>query len=80
MTDVEPFVALETDQIGAERGGGRAGQRRLADAGLALEEERPFQSEREKQRHGKAAVRHVVLVGEPLLKVGDGSEKNGDDL
>ena len=54
VTDVEAFIALKTNQIGAQRGGGRRGQRRLADAGLALEEQRPFQSEREKQRHGKA--------------------------
>ena len=57
-----------------------AGQRRLADAGLALEEQRPFQAERQKQRHRQATVRHVVLVGQPLLEVGDGSGKNGDDL
>ena len=80
VADVEPFVALQANQIGAERGGHRGGQRGLADAGLALEEQRPLQAEREKQRNGKAAVRHVVLVGEALLKVGDGSEKNGDDL
>ena len=80
VTDVEPFIALETYQIGAQRGGGRPGKRRLAHAGLALEEERPFQSEREKQRHGKATVRQVVLVGEPMSQVGDGSEKNGVDL
>ncbi len=51
----------------------------LPDAGLALEEERPFQAERQKQRNGQAAVGHVVLVGQPLLEVGDGSGKNGDD-
>ena len=49
VTDVEAFIALEANQIGAERGGHRAGQRGLAHAGLALEEERPFQAERQKQ-------------------------------
>ena len=49
VTDVEAFIALEANQIGAERGGHRSGQRGLADAGLALEEQRPFQAERQKQ-------------------------------
>jgi len=71
---------LKTDQVGAQRGRGRAGKRRLADACLALEEERPLQPEREKQRYGKTTVRQVVLVGEPVSEVGDGSRENGDDL
>ena len=79
VSDVEPFIALEPDQIRPERGGDRAGQRGLADAGLALEEQRPPQPEREEQRHGQAVVRDVVLGGEPLPQVGDGSEENGDD-
>ena len=79
MADVEAFVALQANQIGAERGGHRAGQRGLADAGLAFEEQRPFQAQREKQRDGEAAVRDVVRGGEPLLEIGDGLRRNGDD-
>jgi hypothetical protein len=32
VSDVEPFIALEANQIGAERRGGGNGERRLADA------------------------------------------------
>ena len=79
MTDVEAFITLETNEIGAERGGRGSGKRRLAHSGLALEEQRPFQAERQKQRNGQTTVRHVMLVGQTLLEVGDGSWKNGDD-
>ena len=70
---------MEANQIGAERGGHRSGKRGLAHAGLALEEERPFQTQRQKHRNGQAPVRHVMLLGQPLLQVGDGSGKNGDN-
>ena len=54
-----------------------AGKRGLADAGLAFEEERPLQAKRQKQRNRQAAVRDVVLAGQPLLELGDG-DRNGD--
>ena len=56
-----------------------AGERRLADAGLALEEQRPLQPQREKQRHRQAAVGDVVLGVEAMLKVGDGVGERGDE-
>ena len=37
---VEPFVALQADQLGGERGGERLGQLGLADAGRPLDEDR----------------------------------------
>ena len=72
MPDVEPLVALETNQIGFERRGRGGGERRLADAGLALEEERPLQPEREEQGNGQTSIRHVVLRGQAPLQIGDG--------
>ena len=60
-----------------ERRGHGGGQRRLADAGLALEEQRPPQPQREEQRHGQPAVGDVAARGEPLLQVGDGARENG---
>ena len=51
VADVEAFVALQANQIGVERGGDRGGQRGLADARLALEKQRSFQAQREKQRN-----------------------------
>ncbi len=49
VTHVQALVALQANQIGAERGRHRAGQRGLADAGLALEKQRALQAKREKQ-------------------------------
>ncbi len=49
VSDVEAFIALEANQIGAERRGGGGGERGLADAGFALEKQRPFQAKRQEQ-------------------------------
>ena len=79
MSDVEPFVALQPDQIGLEHRGHRRGERRLADAGLALEKQRPLQAQRQEQRHRQATVGHVMLGVEALLQIGDGLGKRGDE-
>ena len=63
VADVEAFVALKADQIGTERGSHRPGERGLADAGLALEEQRPFEPKRQKQRNRQTAIRDVMLIG-----------------
>ena len=60
-----------------ERRGDGAGQRGLADAGLAFEEQRPAEPEREEERDRQAVVGDVVLRGEPLLQVGNGLGGNG---
>jgi hypothetical protein len=49
VTHVQAFVALQADEIGAQRGRRRAGERGLADAGLALEKQRALQAQREKE-------------------------------
>ena len=53
------------------------GQRRLADAGLALEEQRPAEPQGEEQRHGQPAVADIVLLGETLLEIGNGPGHGG---
>jgi hypothetical protein len=79
MADIEPLVALQADQVGLKRGSYRCCQRGLPDTSLAFEEERPFQAERKKHGNRQAAVRDVMLPGETVLEVGDGSGKNGGD-
>ena len=79
MTDVEPLVTLQANQIGVERSGGGRSQRRFADASLAFEEERPLQPKRQKKRNGQPVVCDVVLFGQPRLEVGNGL-RNGDGL
>ena len=71
VVDVQPFVALEADQLGAQRRRQRPGDRGLADAGFALEEQRPAQREREIHRHRQRAVGDVALGVEQLLDVVD---------
>ena len=77
MGDVEPFVALQPDQIGVERRRDGGGQRGLADAGLALEEQRPAEPQREEERHREAVVGDVMLRGKTLLQVLDGAAEGG---
>jgi hypothetical protein len=47
VTDIEAFVTLQPNQIRLERCGGRRRKRRLANARLSLEKERPLQAERQ---------------------------------
>jgi len=68
LPDVEAFIALKTDQIGLERRGSRRCECRLADTGLTLEKKRAIETERQKQRDGKAPIGDVMVFGEPLLQ------------
>ena len=63
MADVQPFIALKTNQIGAERRGRSGSERRLTDAGFTFEKERPIETKRQKQRDRKAAIGYIVLLG-----------------
>lgn len=63
MADVQAFIALQTDQISVERRGRRGSERRLADAGFALQKERSLETKRQKQRNRKATVGDIVLIG-----------------
>ncbi len=72
MADIEPFVALQSNQVGAERRGRGSSQCRLADTGFAFEKQGAAQAECKEDRNGEAAIRDVVLAGELLLDVGNG--------
>ena len=80
MSDVETLVALQSDQVGVEGRRHRRGERRLADAGLALEKERALQLEREEQRHGERAIGDVVLLGKAILQIGGGRRGHADSV
>src|SRR5688572_9621501 len=58
--EIEPLVALEADQRAIEHRRQHLGDLGLADAGLALEEERLAEAEREEDGGGETAIRHVV--------------------
>ena len=73
--DIESFVTLQADQVGAERRGNRGGERGLADAGLALEKQRALQLQRQEQRHRQRAIGHVVLLRQSLLQIGDAPDR-----
>ena len=68
MGDVEAFVALEPDQPGAGGNRERLGGLGLADAGLALEQQRLLEREREEERSREAAVGQVVGLLERRLR------------
>ena len=70
VADVEAFVALQANQIGVERGGNRAGERGLADAGLALEKQRASEAQGQEQRDSQALVGDVVLRRRGAAQIG----------
>jgi hypothetical protein len=70
--DVEPLVALQPDQAAAERLGQHLGDLGLADAGLALEEDRPAHLERQEQHGRERAVGEIVRRRQKLQRVVDG--------
>ena len=76
MRDVQPFVALKTNEIGAEGGSDGRSKRSLAYARLSLEKERLSQPERDEQRHRKPAVSDVVLPCEQFGELGNGTGEN----
>jgi hypothetical protein len=69
VADVEPFIALQADEIGTKRGCDSRGKRRLPDPRFSLEEQRAFQAKGQEQRDREAAVGDIVLVGQALLKI-----------
>ena len=70
--DVEPLVALQPDQLAAERLGQHLGDLGLADAGLAFQKQRPAHPERQKQHGRQRAVGDIMAGGEKLQRVVDG--------
>ena len=70
LGDVDALVALEADQLAAGHAGERLGEFGLADAGLALEQQRPAQRHRQEHRGRDPLVGEVSLRGERLSDVG----------
>ena len=64
---VEPFVALQPDQPASQRLGQRLGDLGLADPGLALEEQRPPELQREEHHGRKAPPGDVARAPEQRL-------------
>ena len=60
LRGVEALVALQPDELRAGRLGERAGERGLADAGVALEEQRAAQSQRQVAGRGQPVVGQVA--------------------
>ena len=75
---VDALVALEPDQVGLEDRGERLGDLGLADAGLALEQQRAPHREREVDRRREAAVGQVDSRRERPLDLFDGSERHAE--
>src|SRR5262249_54822740 len=63
---VEALVALQPDQFGAVYRRQRLADLGLADAGLALQQQRPLEEIHQPQRHGKIAVSDIADPGESL--------------
>ena len=61
LRDVEPFVTLKADQLGAERRRQRLGDLGLADAGLAFEKQGPPQLQREVNRDRQTPIGDIEL-------------------
>jgi len=71
VAHLEPFVALEPDQIGVEDTGDGGCEGGLAHAGFAFEEQRTPQADRKEERDGKASIRDVGVIEQPRLEVVD---------
>jgi hypothetical protein len=79
VVQVDALVALQPDQ--ARTGGGRERPRDLglADAGLALEQERLLERGREEHGRGEPGVGQVAIAGERLRDVVGRLEAHGGD-
>ena len=61
---VDALVALQADQLAAGPRGEDLGDLGLADAGLALEQQRPAQRDGQEHRRGQSVVGEVAVGGE----------------
>jgi hypothetical protein len=60
--NVQPLVALQADELAAERFGQHLGDLGLADTGLALEEQRALHAQAQEQHGGKRPVGDIAGV------------------
>ena len=72
LADIQALVALQTDQLGVQRGRQHFSHFSLADAGLALEEQGPPELQGEKDGCREPAIGNVVVTLEECLDVVDG--------
>jgi hypothetical protein len=72
VADVEAFVALQTNQVGAECAGDGGRERRLPDSRFAFKEQRTAKPKRQKERHRETVVGHIMLACQALLQLRDG--------
>ena len=63
---VEPFVALQADQLGLVDLGERLGDLRLPDARLAFDEQRPVEKIHKPQRGRQVAVGDIADLGQAI--------------
>jgi hypothetical protein len=68
---VDALVALEPEEFAARPPGQDLGHLGLADAGLALEQDRPAQPQGQEDARGEALVRQVLVAGEGLTDLFD---------
>ena len=80
LVGVDALVALQPDQPPAEHRGEDLGDLGLADADLALEQDRAAQRQRDEQRGGQPAVGEVAAAAQQLGQLGDGRRAVGATL
>jgi hypothetical protein len=68
---VDALVALEAEELAARPAGEDLGDFGLADAGLALQQQRPAQAQGQEDGRGEALVRQVLVAGEGLADLFD---------
>ena len=76
LRDVDALVALQPDELAAGPGREHVRHLGLADPGLALEQQRPVQSQREEHGRGQALVGEIVVRGEASANVVDGVDRH----
>jgi hypothetical protein len=72
LVGVDALVALQPDELAPEHGRERLGDLGLADADLALDQNRTPQRQRDEQRGGQSAVSQVATVAQNLGQLTDG--------
>ncbi len=70
VADLEPFIALEANEIAVKNSRDRRCERGFADARLAFDEQRTLQAEREEERGREALVGDVRVLEQTRLQVG----------
>ncbi len=71
VREVDALVALQADEARVEHLGHDLGGLRLADAGLALDEERLFELQRQEDGRGETAVADVAALAQAPLDIVD---------